>query len=168
MGPSSSKNKNIQISEIESLEEKLKIHKVKHNLELGLGISGMINEMGKIPLHEYTKNFTDESNVKSTFISRYIQFLIEFCDDLQKLINKQYSNIEDHDEKIKFLHEETQEENFLRTTKEMHLDKIEIFSFRSVNCKSWLEETLEYCKTHVNSTLTLREAILNEEFQIPL
>lgn len=168
MGPTTSKNKNIQLSEIESLEKKLKIHQVRHNLELGFGISGMINNRDKIPFHEYTRNLTDKSNIQSTFISRYIQFLIEFCDDLQKLIKKQYSNIEDHDEKIKFLYEETKEENFLKTTKEMYLDKIKIFSFESVNCKSWLEKSLEYCKTHVNSTLTLREAILNEEFQIPL
>lgn len=69
----------------------------------------------------------DNKNIASDkfqLLFEYIQFLNEFCGNLKTFIKTEYSNKKNHDEKIKFLHNEFPEENFLKTTKEMYLDVI--------------------------------------------
>ena len=140
---------------------------------------------------QYNENYLDQLSEivndnkkiisdKFQLLRNYISFLNEFCENLKTFIETEYSNRKNLDEKNKFLHKELPEENFLKTTKEMYLDKIienELFKEidlnsqnQKVNTLSWAEEVKELergdkisifkdlkdCEKNINSVLTLR------------
>jgi hypothetical protein len=93
---------------MESLTKLRTEHDEKYSTEL----SAIVND---------NKEITQD---KFQLLKNYILFLNQFCSDLKTFIEKKYSNTMSHDEKIKFLHEELSEENFLKATKKMYFDVI--------------------------------------------